>query len=383
MKITKIQIDTLAVPLLHPYHLSREYGVFSTATPVVVRLFTDEGTVGYGECDPWPLFTGDSAAVSALILERHLAPMLIGKDPTNLNEIHRTMDACIRNQHLTKSAIDMACYDVWGKSVGMPVHHLLGGKRRDSMRCMWSIGGSTPEESAAEVLEAKRLGYDGCMIKIGGADWRLDAARTAAAREAVGADYPLIVDANQGWDVDTAIRYGKEIRRLGILFFEQPVQSWDVWGMAKIRRALDIPLSADEGVMTLQDARALVEKEAVDVFSIKVTKNGGIRPAKEICDYAAASGVQVFFNSMIEEGITEAASLQLGVTCENIVTSIGHAYFSPNRLDGDICSYHKQIRVSDGETVLSPLPGLGVELDEEAMHRYTVDTRAVTEAYRA
>ena len=381
MKITKVQIDVLAVPLLHPYHLSQEYGVFSTATPVVVTIHTDEEIVGYGECDPWPLFTGDSAPVSALILEKHLAPMLIGKDPTNINEIHRVMDACIRNQRLTKSAIDMACYDVWGKAAGMPVHQLLGGKRRDSMRCMWSIGGSDPEESAAEVLEAKRLGYDGCMIKIGGEDWRLDAARTAAAREAVGRDYPLIVDANQGWDVDTAIRYWKEIRQLDILFFEQPVQSWDVEGMAKIRRAIDIPLSADEGVMTLQDAKRLVQADAVDVFSIKVTKNGGIKPAKEICDYAAASGIKVYFNSMIEEGITEAASLQLGVTCSNIVTTIGHAYFSPNRLCGDICTYHTLIHPADGETVLSVLPGLGVELDEDAMKKYTVDTRVVTEPY--
>lgn len=383
MKITKVQIDRLAVPLLHPYHLSREYGVFSTATPVVVTLFTDEGVTGYGECDPWPLFTGDSAEVSTLILEKHLAPMLIGKDPTNINEIHRTMDACIRNQHLTKSAVDMACYDIWGKAYKMPVHQLLGGARRDKMRCMWSIGGSTPEESAAEVLEAKRLGYDGCMIKIGGADWRLDAARTAAVREAVGREYPLIVDANQGWDVDTAIRYWKEIRHLDILFFEQPLQSWDVQGMAKIRRSIDIPLSADEGVMTLQDARHLVEAEAVDVFSIKVTKNGGIRPAKEICEFAAANGIQVFFNSMIEEGITEAASLQVGVTCQNIVNTIGHAYFSPNRLAGDICSFHEQIHPECGETRLSDLPGLGVVIDEEAMKKFTVETRVVTEAWRA
>lgn len=382
MEITRIQIDRLEVPLKHPYHLSQEYGVFRTATPVIVTVYTDEGVVGYGECDPWPLFTGDSAESSSLVLEKHLAPMLIGADPTNINEIHRLMDATIRNQHLTKSAIDMAVYDIWGKSCNMPVHQLLGGKRRDHMRCMWSIGGSTPAESAAEVLEAKHLGYDGCMIKIGGADYRLDAARTCAVREAVGRDYPLIVDANQGWDVDTAIRYWKLIRNCDILFFEQPLQSWDVQGMAKVRRAIDIPLSADEGVMTLQDAQNLVRAEAVDVFSIKVTKNGGIRPAKEICDYAAASGIQVFFNSMIEEGITEAASLQIGVTCQNIVSTIGHAYFSPNRLAGDICTFQQQIHPSEGITVVTDRPGLGIDLDQKAMAKFCKETKIVTEAYR-
>ena len=377
MKITKIQIDRLAVPLVHPYHLSKEYGTFATATPVLVTLYTDAGITGYGECDPWPLFTGDSAEVSALILEKHLAPMLLGADPTNINELHRRMDAIIRNQHLTKSAVDMAAYDVWGKATGMPVHQLLGGKRRDTMKCMWSIGGSTPEESAADVLEAKSLGYDGCMIKIGGPDYKLDAARTRAVRDAVGRDYPLIVDANQGWDVDTAIRYWKLIKDCDILFFEQPLQSWDVDGMAKVRRAINIPLSADEGVMTLQDAKALVKAEAVDVFSIKVTKNGGIQPAKAICEYAAANGIQVFFNSMIEEGITQAASLHIGATCSNIVTTIGHAYFSPNRLDGDICSYHTFIHPEQGLVEIPGGPGLGIELDEAAIATYLVETTIV------
>ena len=370
MKITKIAIDSLAVPLLHPYRLSKEYGVFSTATPIVVTMETDEGIVGYGECDPWPLFTGDSVESAGLVIEKHLAPMLIGKDPTNINELHRIMDATIRNQHLAKSAIDMAAHDIFGKSLGVPVHKLLGGCRREKMRCMWSIGGSTPEESAAEVLEAKRLGYHGCMIKIGGPDYKLDAARTIAVREAVGGDYPLIVDANQGWDVDTAIRYWKLIRNCDILFFEQPLQSWDVQGMAKVRRAIDIPLSADEGVMTMQDARNLIQAEAVDVFSIKVTKNGGIAPAKAICELAAANGIQVFFNSMIEEGITQAASLQIGATCANIVTTIGHAYFSPNRLKSDISTYHTFIHPEEGSVYVPQGPGLGIELYEDKLKDY-------------
>lgn len=377
MKITQVTIDTLAVPLPHPYQLSKEYGVFHTATPVVVTVQTDEGVVGYGECDPWPLFTGDSAESASVVLEKHLAPMLIGKDPTNINEVHRLMNAGIRNQHLAKSALDIAVHDVWGKALGVPVHNLLGGSRRDSMRCMWSIGGSTPQESAQDVLRAKEAGYYGCMIKVGGADYKLDADRTRAVREAVGPDYPLIADANQGWDADTAIRYCKLVKDCDILFFEQPVQSWDVQGMAKVRRAIDMPLSADEGVMTLQDARNLIEAEAVDVFSVKVTKNGGIAPAKAICELAAAHGVQVFFNSMIEEGITQAASLQIAATCSNIVTTIGHAFFSPMRLQSDICDYYTYLKPQDGTVHVPQGAGLGIQLDADAMARYRVNTKIV------
>ena len=95
-------------------------------------------------------------------------------------------------------------------------------------------------------------------------------------------------------------------------------------------------------------------------------------PAKAICEYADANGIQVFFNSMIEEGITEAASLHIGVTCKNIVNTIGHAYFSPNRLASDICSYHEQIHPEEGCTFVSDEPGLGITIDEEAVNRYTV-----------
>ncbi len=377
MKITAITLQQLAVPLRKPYHLSKEYGIFRTATPVILTMETDEGITGYGECDPWPLFTGDSAESVMTVLRCHLAPMLIGAEADNINGIHRLMDASIRGQHLAKSAVDMAVYDIFGKKYGMPVHKLLGGKRRDSMRCMWSIGGSTPEESAAEVLEAKEKGYFGCMIKVGGPDWRLDAERTKAVRAAVGNAFPLVADANQGWDLRTAQQYALAVRNCDLVFFEQPLQSWDAEGMAELRRRIPMPLSADEGVMSLIDARRLISLSAVDVFSIKVTKNGGIRSAKAICEYASANGVRLFFNSMIEEGITQAASLSIAATVTGPVEEIGHAFFSPLRLEGDISDYSRLIRVSDGAVDISDEPGLGITPDQDAISRFLIKTETV------
>ena len=375
MLITKIKLYELRVPLKHPYILSKEYGVQAETTPIVAEIHTDSGLIGYGECDPWPLFTGDSQETVTVALTRHICPILLGKDPTNLNEVHRLMDATIRGNNIAKSAIDMAAFDLFGKSVGLPVHQLLGGKRRDTIRCFWSVGGATPEETAQEVLQIKKLGYHGCMIKIGTADYRNDIARTLAAREAAGADFPLVADANQGWDVETAINYGRACEKAELLYFEQPVQSWDVRGMARVRRAVNIPISADEGVATLQDAVNLIAAEAADVVSIKVTKHGGILPTKQICDYAAASGIKLFFNSMIEEGITQAASLCVAATVPNLMTTIGHSFFSPLRLERDICDFHT--RVIDGVTHITDTPGLGIQIDQEALEFYTVNTCCV------
>lgn len=370
MKLTGFHIYELNIPLKKAYVLSKEYGVFSKSGIIVVEAITDEGIVGYGECDPWELFTGDNAEMCALVLRTMICPKLIGKDPRNIHEIHQTMDSCIRNNHLAKSAIDMAMYDILGKSSNLPVHTLLGGKRRKTIDVMWSIGGSTPEESAAEVLKVKELGYRGCMIKVGGENMKLDAERTIAVREAVGPDFALNADANQGWDVDTAIRYAKMVEHCDLMFFEQPVQSWDVEGMARIRRSVNIPISADEGVMTIQDALRLIKQDAVDIFSIKVTKNGGILPATEICHLAQTHGIKLFFNSMIEEGITQAASLAIGATVSDLVP-MGHAYFSVQRMKSDITDYSRLLN-PDGTVTIPDEPGLGVTLNYEEMKKYLI-----------
>lgn len=376
MKISKIKINQLRVPLKKSYTLSKEYGTLVDSSIVVLEVYTNEGIVGYGECDPMPLFTGNTSDMCAIILKDVICPELIGKDPTNIREIHRIMDSLISNNHLAKSAIDMAMYDITGKTANMPVHKLLGGKLRSEIDVMWSIGGSTPEESAQEVLKVKEMGYRGCMIKIGGTDYKLDAARTIAAREAVGSDFMLNADANQGWDVDTAIRYGKLVKNCNLLFFEQPVKSWNIDGMARVRRAVSMPVSADESVVTIHDAVRLIEADAVDIFSVKITKNGGILPAFELCEYAKAKGIGLFFNSMIEEGITQAASLSLGATASGLVP-MGHAYFSVQRMAEDITNFNRLIR-SNGTVEVSDLPGLGIELNNEIFQQFKVSEQEVS-----
>ena len=248
MRITEIIIHPMTMPLVHPYKLSNAYGVLACSDQIFVEIRTDEGITGWGESNPWAAFSGDTAETVVCVLKSLIAPTLIGKDPTNINVIHREMDALIAGSKMAKAAIDMACYDILGKSLGVPVHKLLGGKKYD--KCFWSIGGSTPEESAAEVLAIKEQGYWGCMIKIG-TDYKNDIARTLAVREAVGEDFPLIADANQGWDYDTALRYGKGIESANLLFYEQPVKAWDIDSLAKLRRKLNTPISADEGVSTI------------------------------------------------------------------------------------------------------------------------------------
>ncbi|MBQ3094319.1 MAG: hypothetical protein IJC52_04015 [Clostridia bacterium] len=376
MKIQEAKLYNLNVPLMHPYQLSKEYGLVTDATIVVVELHTDNGLIGWGECDPWPAFTGDSSDSVMLLLKQTILPAVIGEDPCNIHKIHQIMDRCITGNHVAKSAVDMACHDLFGKAHNLPVHSLLGGKRRDEMPCFWSVGGGTPEQTVEAVLDVKKKGFRGCMLKIGGEDHKNDINRTLAAREAVGPDFPMVADANQGWDVDTAIAYGKAVENVGLLFIEQPVKAWDVKGMAQVRKKISTPLSADEGVVTIHDAVRLIEAQACDVFSVKVTKHGGIYPTKKICEYAAVNNIKVFFNSMHEEGITQAASLQVAATAEMLVPTIGHSFFSPMRLKRDITDFHTW--TNNGMTAIPEKPGLGFIINEENLNHFTIETCTVT-----
>lgn len=369
MKITGFRLRELRVPLMHPYALSRAYGVQSDTANIILELHTDEGVVGWGESDPWPAFTGDTAESVVAILTKCLAPALIGMDPTDITAINERMDAVLRGNGTSKASVDVACHDVLGKIRGRPVCDLLGARRRNEVKCFWAVGGSTPEETANEIAAIKREKYWGCMIKIG-TDWKLDAARTLAAREAVGDGFPIIVDANQGWDVETAIRYGNAVEDADILFFEQPVKYWDVEGLAKIRAEVPMPVSADEGVADIHAARTLINAGACDYFSVKISKNGGITKAKEICELADKNGIKLFFNSMLEEGVTQTASFHLALTVPNILTTTGHSFFSTLRLKGDVtyfCNWTK-----DGVTRLPDCLGLGLEINRDNLDKYTI-----------
>jgi muconate cycloisomerase len=217
-------------------------------------------------------------------------------------------------------------------------------------------------------------GYKSIMIKIGGADVDLDIERTHAIRDAVGAGYPLVVDANQGWDVRRAVRYIKEVESCKLELFEQPIAAWDIDGFVKIKDKTGMTLSADESVMSLENAKILIKEKAVDVFSVKVSKNGGIYRTKEIINLAEYFGIDCLFNSMIEEGITQAASLALGASTKNLY-EYGHAYFSPTRLKEDITNFSDSI--VDGNILVSSKAGLGIEVLEDVIEKYCSKTMVV------
>src|SRR6056297_406908 len=367
MKIKTIQAIATEIPLKKPYHLSEFNGVQSMTTPIIIKIITDDGIEGYGECDPQPLFTGESAGSVLSMIETYYAPNLIGKDPANLHEINKIMDGLVTGMPLSKAPIDIACYDIWGKSLGLPVYSLLGGLMREEINIMGAVGRDTVENNLMDIREMLRKDYSSVMIKVGSKNVEEDILRVCAINEALEGKFRLIPDASQGWTVSQALSFARGVEGCNIAYFEQPVASWDIEGSRRVKREADLPVSADESLFSIYDAKRLIETQAVDAFSIKVNKHGGITNAKKIMEMAEGFGIPCLMNSMLEEGIAQAASLQLGISGGLLVES-GHAYFSPLRLEEDITSFSEQI---DGGIVrTSARSGLGIEVYEDAIRKY-------------
>ncbi len=375
MKITAIDIHFLRVPLKKPYVLSAYYGTLYDTCPIVVRIETDAGITGYGETDPLGLFTGETPETVFAVLENYLAPALIGADPTNIAKLHGVMDGVVKDMHLAKAALDIAAHDILGKRAGLSVATLLGGRLQEALPIMGSIGGGSPEENGKEAREMIDAGYGAIMVKVGGIDPGLDAERTLEVRTAVGEGFPLILDANQGWNVRNALYFAKKVASCEAEVFEQPVPADDIRGLKRVRENTDMMISADESLMSLSHAKQLIREEAVDIFSIKVSKSGGILPTRRIVELAGHYGIDCLFNSMIEEGITQAASFAVGASTRNLYPN-GHAYFSPLRLEEDITDYSDYIR--NGRIAIPDTPGLGISVDREKLARYTVNTLRIT-----
>ena len=380
MRTSTTQAETVRVyrcelPLSRPYQLSSALGELTHAEPVVVEIETTDGHRGYGETDPFVPFTQQSARSVATLLDEFLADALRDVDVTNPNALHDRLDAVYGPEnHLVKSAVDMACYDLLGKTTGRPTSDFLGGHVHEEIDVLWPIGNVPADECARQTRAREAEGFTTFMLKTGYFSIDEDIARLRAIREATTDETDVIVDANQGWDVRTAVEFTERAAEYDVAFLEQPVPASDIDGLRRVRDASSIPVSADESLFSVRDARKLVEADAVDIFSIKVAKHGGLHEAKHIVDLAEAYGISCYMNSMLEAGFTQAASLQLGLSTNGLV-DVGHAYMSPLRLGETLTDFDQQI--TDGTVTPSGDSGLGVtptkDLSSVAAEVYEID----------
>jgi muconate cycloisomerase len=366
LRISALTVHTVCLPV----RTRRRHGVGDVqdaVTNVVLRLETDAGLTGFGEAAPWPVFTG-TAEASAAALHVHLRPLLIGADPFRIEALLGQADRLVVGHPEAKAAMEAALLDLKGKALGVSVADLLGGRVREEIPLSFSLANP---DLAEDLATAKALYAEGLRlfkVKTGFAGHRADLARLERLRTELPDDIDLRVDYNQGLEPWDAIRQLKEVEEFRPTFIEQPVPGDQIAAMAAITQALDTPIMADESVFTPADALRVVEAGAADLFSIKVMKHGGALRARAVAAIAEAAGIACYGGDMFESGLGHAIGAQLIAATPNI--SLGCEFYQACFfLTEDLLS--APFPIANGKVQVPSGPGLGVEVDEDRLARYT------------
>ncbi len=352
-RITRISCFKVEVPIREgTYTMSggRALDVFDTT---IVRIDTDAGVTGWGEVTPLGATYLPSYAEGARTGIRELAPALIGEDPTQLERINLVMDTMMRGHPYVKSALDIACWDILGKTTGLPVCILLGGRFGGDMSLYRSITKDTPKVMVEWLRTFRSQGFAQFQLKVGG-EPDLDIERIKAVVAAAEPGDGLVVDANGGWLPGEAARVLRAVRDLDV-YIEQPCQSYGE--CLTIRRRFDHPFVLDESITSLATLQQAIADGAMDAINLKLSKFGGLTRSRVIRDVCAANNIPMTIEDTACTDITAAAvahlaqatpeHLRLSVTIANVKNAFRTAEGAPNAVNG--------------RAAAPGAPGLGVE----------------------
>ena len=350
MKIADIKFEKKRLQLKEPFVIA--LGVIEYCESMIVKIVTDEGIVGYGEAAPFAPVTGEYIDGVAIALNA-FKNALIGENPMAIDRIHTVMDKITVGNTSAKAAIDIALYDIKGKALNMPLYMVLGG-HSDKLVTDCTLGIKAPEEMAKSAMELVKQGYTILKVKVG-IDPHVDINIIKTLREAVGDKIHLRADANQGWNVSTAIEVLREFEKYGVDECEQPLPYWDIEGLKRVRDNSRIKIMADESLHSPKDAVRLIRAQAVDMFNIKLMKCGGLYKALQINSIGEAAGVNCMVGCMAETELAISAGASLIAAQHNITDGDMDSYldFNCNDIKGSFT-------VVKGVMTLSDRPGLGV-----------------------
>jgi L-alanine-DL-glutamate epimerase-like enolase superfamily enzyme len=327
------------------------------AEGVLVRLWTGDDLVGWGEASPYAPITGETQA-SCIAVGKRLAQVVRNRDVFDLALMAADMDAAVVGNPSIKAALEMAAWDLCGKLARQPVCHLVG-QYRESFETDRTVYLDEPLAMAEKAKEIVREGYKAVKVKVGQSP-ELDVARVRAVRAAVGEKIRIRIDANQGWTRDTALKALRSLEEFDIEFCEQPVASSDWEGLRQVSEHSRIPIMADESVHGPSDAIECVRRAAANLINIKLMKSGGILKSMRIAAIAEAANMQCMLGSMVETRLALTAAAHV-VAAQKCVTYADLDTFTEHKIDPVVGG----MQVKDGLVTLPQAPGLGVDVDAD------------------
>lgn len=352
MKIIDIDVSEITIPLRKCFITSLR--TVEVINDVIVKIYLDNGLIGYGEASPNPFVTGETKeSIKATILN-YIRPSIIGKEINNITGIMHSIHSSIIKNTSAKAAIDIAIYDLYSQTLNCPLYKILGGYR-EQIETDITISVNEVDEMVIDSLDAISRGYQILKIKLG-LDVKKDFNRISEIRKSIGNDIKIRIDANQGWTVKEAIRIitKMEDMNFNIELVEQPVHYQDIQGMVTVTKHVQTPILADECIFDPIDALKVIQNRAADLINIKLMKSGGLYNAIKICTIAEIYGVECMIGCMLEGKISLAAAAHLAAA-KSIITKFD--------LDGlNLCktdSFKGGPLFKENVITMTNLPGLG------------------------
>jgi L-alanine-DL-glutamate epimerase-like enolase superfamily enzyme len=361
VKITAVDVSVLRVPVDRPYVAGGR--AVDANWHVLARITTSDGVVGVGYVVyPRPdLMT--TIGHAARELGEHLIGMSALEPEAAWEKLARRGDWVGPGGllHIALAPLDIAVWDATGKTLGQPLHRLLGGYR-DRLPTYASDGlwvSLSPQELGESAKRHVADGFGAVKLRLGKeATPEAEARRVQAVRDAVGPSVRIMVDAVESWTLARARRTGRLLQEAGIAWLEDPVHHSDVAGLAALRSRLDVPIAAGEHLYHLDAFRQLLEAQAVDVVILDLARVGGVTPWRKIAALAQAHRIPVCGHVVPEVQVHLLSAVSNGHMVEYVPRSAGILKAMP--------------RIENGELVAPPAPGLGLELDEASVRRHRV-----------
>lgn len=372
MKITGLEIFILRAPDTGRPHWVSHF-VVPRANEILVRVHTDDGPTGIGIATS---YTPIEAAVHAV--RTGIADLVVGEDPLAPERVYQKLfsltwqrmafergwsrEAVIR----ISAAVDIALWDIVGKTAGLPLYRLFGGYRNIVpcyVTCAYYRDGKTHSELRDEIEMLKAQGHRGFKAKAGGASLSEDMDRLALVREVIGPDRDLMVDVNRGWDLATALTAARLLEPLKPRWLEEPVR-WvdDRRELKLLAQKTTIPLSAGESELTSYGCRALLDEQAIHILQFDCTMMGGFTEGRKLSALCEMNHVEVapHHDCFIHAHIVAASP----------AGCIVESFTDPERDPLQAELFENPPKIADGQLTLNETPGLGLTLSEAALRKF-------------
>jgi len=374
MKITKVETFQVRVPSKGDYRMAR--GVHAGLRSLIVRIRTDAGISGAGEAhEGVGGYSSETLGTMDAVISHVYGPLLVGRELESPEQLATEMTAARRGNLFARCAVETALFDILGRARRLPVVAMLGGPVRRRLALSGSIGIDEPGVMADKAAAMAAAGYRTVKVKVGTPDIVGDLARVRAVRKAVGDNVAIRLDANAGFTPTDAITFIRGLADLAIEYVEQPVAAENLDAMAKLTRLAIVPILADESVHTPEDAHRLIVAGAADAIKIKISKAGGYIAARKIIDIAESAGIKLVIGQGICSSLEAAAEAHLACAYPHVYPVA--EMVGPAKLQGDLVS--PALDLSNGYLDLPEGPGLGVELSEEALRKYSLNPASMVE----